>query len=243
VDPAVGYAVVAVATVAIYWVVAHLTPGISAGVTHAPELFVHIETDPTLVYAGAPEAVGASFVMPDDSVVSMPPPPGSCRQWRTWLWPEGAYDGGTTDVRVALRGNSDTTVLIAGLLIHLVERTDPVGHAVQCPVGGVGIMTRSLRADLDLEPCVVSYRDHRGNVAKPFAFTLSRGEVEVFHITAATADRCQWTAELHMIVNGERRTAYLDDDGEPFRTSGIAGLPTSRWSVGQQAWMDADPEG
>ena len=46
-----------------------------------------------------------------------------------------------------------------------------------------------------------------------------------------------------MIVNGERRTAYLDDDGEPFRTSGIAGLPTSRWSVGQQTWMDADSEG
>jgi hypothetical protein len=68
--------------------------------------------------------------------------------------------------------------------------------------------------------------------------TLSPGDVEVFHITASTTRRCRWTAELHITVqtaSHERRTS--DDGGQPFRTSGTEGLPTSVWSVRQETWL------
>jgi hypothetical protein len=236
VDPEVGYVIIAVAGAAICWIVGRLVPGVRAGDAVAPRLFVHAETDPTLIHAGAPDWIGASFVMPGDDLASAPPPSGGGPLWRAWLRPLGAYDGGATKVRVSMHATSDTTVLIDELLVQVIERADPTGHVLQCLVGGACILTRSLQVDLDPEPCVVDHRDEFGDGAEPFAFTLSPGKVEVFHITATTTRRCQWTAELRMLVNGERRTEHLDDDGRPFRTSGIDGLPTSIWSDRDHAW-------
>jgi hypothetical protein len=237
---AISYVVVAVAAAAIGWLVAHLMPGLWRKVTHAPDVFVHIEVDPSRIYAGAPEWVGASFVLPSEAMtlITDRPTDGGCRQWRSWLWPLGAYDADTTEIRVALQGNANTTVLVDGLLIQVIERSDPQGHVLRCPVGGADITVRTLQADLDLEPCIVNYRDDAYQFTKPFAFTLSPGEVEVFHITATTTQRCLWTAELQLVVNGQRRTEYVDDDGQPFRTSGSGELPASVWSVRQHKWLD-----
>jgi hypothetical protein len=237
VDPAFGYVVVAVAGAALSWLVIHLQMGTWARATDAPALVVHTENHPTLVAAGAAGSFRASFVMPSDDAVSVPPPPGGRRQWRTWLRPLGACDGGATDVRVSMWVSSPATVVIDGLLIRVVDWTDPTGHVLQTPAGGAGAPTRSLRVDLDVEPCVVDYRDEFGTSVEPFVITLSPGDVEVFRITASTTRRCRWTAELHIVVNGERRTEHLDDDGRPFRTCGTAGLPTSVWSVRQETWL------
>jgi hypothetical protein len=243
VDPALGYVVVAVAGAALCWVMVHLHLGTWARATDAAGLVVHTENDPTLVAAGAAGSFRASFVMPRDDVASALPPPGGRRQWRAWLRPLGAYDGGATDVRVSVWGSSPATVVIDGLLIQVVERTDPTGHVLQSPAGGAGAPTRSLRVDLDVEPCVVDYHDDLGNLVEPFVITLSPGDVEVFRITASTTRRCRWTAELHVVVNGERRTAHLDDGGQPFRTCGTDGLPTSVWSVRQQTWLTRPTRG
>jgi hypothetical protein len=237
VDPALGYVVVAVAGAALCWVMFHLQLGTWARPTEAPALVVHTENHPALVAVGAAGSFRATFVMPSDDAASGPPPPGGRHQWRAWLRPLDAYDGGATDVRVSVWGSSPATVVIDGLLIQVVERTDPTGHVLQSPAGGPGAPTRSLRVDLDVEPCVVEYRDDAGTSVEPFVMTMSPGDVEVFHITASTTRRCRWTAELHITVNGEPRTAYLDDGGQPFRTSGTEGLPTSVWSVRQETWL------
>lgn len=214
-------------------------PGVWATLANVPELFVHVEANPSVIYAGLPEWIGGAYVVPTELTTSVidRPPHGGCREWRSWLWALGAYDGGNSEVRVTLQGNANNTVLVDGLLIQVIERNDLEGHLLQCPVGGADVRVRSLQADLDLEPCVVNFRDDLGEFSAPFAFTLARGEVEVFHITASTTRRCLWTAELLLIVDGKRRRMYIDDDGQPFRTSGIDGLPTSTWSVRDQDWL------
>jgi len=75
----------------------------------------------------------------------------------------------------------------------------------------------------------VTYGDRHGESGR-FTFTLSRGEVEVFHIRATTSQsRCRWTATLLLIVDGQREMIHVDDDGEAFRTSATNGLPRWAW--------------
>lgn len=146
------------------------------------------------------------------------------------MWPKGAFDGDCTEIRVTLQGAADSTVLVDGLRVMSIERSAPVGNHFLCPVGGADITPRSVVVDLDWNPGVVTYTDDGGDPGGQFTFTLSKGEVEVFHVRAQTTEfRCRWTAELLLIVDGKRQAIFLDDNGEPFRTSATQGLRTWMW--------------
>lgn len=139
-----------------------------------------------------------------------------------------------TVLNVTLQGAADSTVLVDGLSVLVVSQDEPIGNAFVCPVGGASGSARSINVDLERDG-VVTHTADGGEPANKFSFTLTRGEIETFHITArAERARCEWTAELNLIVDGKRRTVYIDDDGQPFRTCGAEGLPqwrgsTNRW--------------
>jgi hypothetical protein len=141
------------------------------------------------------------------------------------------YDRNTTELVVTLQGVADATVLVQGLRVTTLERASVAGIVLQCPVGGASASPRTLLVDLDWEPGVVTYQDRGGDSANPFSFTLTKGEVEGFYVSAtSTRDACCWVAELLLVVNGKRRIIRLDDEGQPFRTSGSQGLPVFTWN-------------
>lgn len=221
------------------WLVMHFAPGVLARLVRRPPVLVHVELDPANMYAGMPNWVGSAWVLPDSiSPESLGvPPTGVCRDWREWMWPMGAYDGWYTELRITLQGNVDSTVLVDGLRVNVLDRGAPSGHCFMCAVGGADIQPRSVNVDLDWSG-VVTYSDSGGDPVGRFTFTLSKGEVETFHVRAeAKAVQCSWTADLLLIVNGERRTVHLDADGEPFRTSATEGLPAWTWYDGAAAWQ------
>ncbi|MCA1702130.1 MAG: hypothetical protein LC808_02215 [Actinobacteria bacterium] len=224
-------------TTVVVWVVNHFLPGVFGALIKRLPVRVHVEVDPANMYAGAPNWVGSSWVLPSalDPEMLGDPPTSVCRDWRPWMWPKGAFDGDYTEIRVTLQGLGESTVLVDGLLVTPIERVQPVGNCFACPVGGADITPRSVVVDLDSDPGVVTYADRDGGTDR-FTFTLSRGEVEVFHIRArANSFRCRWTATLLLIVDGRRQTIHVDDDGEPFRTSATKGLP--RWAWYGDRWQ------
>jgi len=228
----VGVLIGVALTTSVAWLVNHFAPGVFASIVKRPPIRVHIEVDPANMYAGAPNWVGSGWVLPTDVDVDAlgDPPTGICRDWRTWLWPKGAFDADFTEIRVTLQGAADSTVLVDGLRVMSVDRSEPIGNHYLCPVGGADITPRSVVVDLDWDPGVVTYTDDSGEGGEHFSFTLAKGEVEIFHVRAQSTEyRCEWTAELLLIVDGKRQTIYLDDDGQPFRTCASRDLPTWTW--------------
>lgn len=231
-DVSIGVLIGVALTTAVVWLVNHFAPGVFASLIKRPPVRVHIEVDPGNMYAGAPNWVGSGWVLPPevDATALGVPPTNICRDWRPWMWPRGAFDGDYTEIRVTLQGVADSTVLVDGLRVTSIERSEPRGNHFLCPVGGADITPRSIEVDLDWDPGVVTYSDESGEAEGLPTFTLSKGEIEVVHVRAQTTQfRCSWTAELLLIVDGQRETVYLDDDGEPFRTSATGELPTWTW--------------
>lgn len=130
------------------------------------------------------------------------------------------------------QGMAESTVVVDGLQVLAIERVQPVGNCFLCSVGGADITPRTILVKLDSDPSVVTYSDERAGLdGGKFTFTLSKGEIEVFHVRAETTQvRCQWTATLLLIVEGKRQVIHLDDDGEPFRTSATTGLQSWAWT-------------
>lgn len=225
-------------TTIVGWLVSHLAPGVFAALIKRPPVRIHVEVDPANMYAGSPNWVGSSWVLPPELAPDElgNPPTAICRDWRSWMWTKGAFDGDYTEIRVTLQGAAESTVLVDGLRVFAIEHSQPVGNCVACPVGGADITPRSILVDLDWDPGVVTYSDDGGAAGDRFTFALSKGEVESFNIRARTAQfRCRWTATLLLIVDGARQAIHLDDDGEPFRTSATNGLP--RWTWSGDDWM------
>jgi hypothetical protein len=80
---------------------------------------------------------------------------------------------------------------------------------------------------------VVMYRDAGGGYLKSLGFSLKKGEVERIQIEArAAAMVCSWSAELHLLVDGHRRTIEITDAGKPFQTAGIDDLEPYIWDGG-----------
>jgi hypothetical protein len=75
-----------------------------------------------------------------------------------------------------------------------------------------------------------------------FTFKLAPGDIELFRLYA-TAERhyVEWTASLHYLVDGVRKSIELDNGGGPFKTTGIS--PTKRVvdSIGDGRWERATP--
>lgn len=217
----------------IAWAVAYFAPGAWSRLIRRPSVYVHVEKDPAIFYAGGPNWDASLFVLLDlaDPSDVGEPPRGPCRDWRSWLWPIGAYDAERTDLHVTIQGAADSTVLIDGLRVTSISRRPVSGFCLLCPVGGADATPRSVNVDLDWDPGVVTYSDAGGEPTGRFAFTLTKGEVETFHIVATAGQAaCSWVAELFLVVNGRREVVQIDDDGDPFRTSGVGSIPTFVWS-------------
>lgn len=224
------------------WAATHFLPGLWRKVRRVPDLRIFVETDPAIIWAGAPPWVAGNYVVPDTTGLGAPPSEG-CPAWYEWLLNRGAVPGDWTEVEVTFIADSDLTIVVDGLRPKAVKRERPSSwRSLLCAVGGADITPRQIRIDLEtFEQPTVSFYAAGGEPSGPFRLSLAKGEVEKVRLEArAQHNYFEWTTDVLAIVNGKRRVLSITDGGRPFRTCGTDGLPTHVWD-GSGKWQPPLP--
>jgi hypothetical protein len=199
------------------------------------ELFdVHVETDPSIIWAGQPPWVGAAVwlhTIPDE------PPPLACPDWHVWARERAGFDAEQSVLQVTIQARKDTTLLIRGLKVRQketksLEQID--GYILGCPVGGASLEPRRIEVNLDWGggTGTATWLDRGGQPTQPQQLTLSSGEIEQFQIWVTTEEGWhEWWLEL--IVFSEGRNSVFPirpQNNRPFITVGRRNLPGRIWS-------------
>ncbi|MEU0104377.1 helix-turn-helix domain-containing protein [Streptomyces sp. NPDC006251] len=174
------------------------------------------------------------------SRVAPPPPPQDAGAWAA---AHGAVHGGETLVELSVQGRSDTAVVLHALRVRVVGRSAPVqGNAYAMDQGCGGSVTpRHFAVDLDKDrPLAHAIPGSDAGTPIPavrMPYRVSAQDPEVLLVTARTAGcDCRWYLELDWSSQGRRGTVRIDDDGRPFRTSGIEGLPRYMYDTSARQW-------
>ncbi|MFF5964636.1 helix-turn-helix domain-containing protein [Streptomyces collinus] len=182
-----------------------------------------------------------------DYVVARPPgqvaPPPVPQDARVWATSQNAVHGGETLVQLSVQGRTDTAVVLEALRVRVVGRTAPAqGNAYAMGRGCGGAVTpRSFDVNLDKDRPIA--RAVAGNdtgtpiPAVRMPYRVSAQDPEVLLVNARTqACDCRWYLELDWSSQGRTGTVRIDDDGRPFRTSGIKGLPRYVYDTSAREW-------
>ncbi|MEV4949812.1 helix-turn-helix domain-containing protein [Streptomyces sp. NPDC053755] len=183
-----------------------------------------------------------------------PPPPGSADA-RSWAAAQGAVDGGETLVRVSVQGKSAAAVVLQALHVRVVERGAPLPWTAYRMGGGCGgaVTPRRFEVDLDrprpvaraLDGYDASGEEGRTLPAVSFPYAVSAAEPEELLVSAgAVACDCRWYLELEWSSEGRRGTVRIgDEDGAPFRTSGLRGRPVWEYDPVGLRWVRGEVPG
>ncbi|MFI1677187.1 helix-turn-helix domain-containing protein [Streptomyces sp. NPDC020607] len=182
-----------------------------------------------------------------DYVIAKPPsqvpPPPAPQDAAPWAATQKAVHGGETLVQLSVQGRSDTAVLLEALRVRVVGRAAPVeGNAYAMHLGCGGAVTpRTFAVDLDKDRPIA--RAVPGNdtgtpvPAVRMPYRVSAADPEVLLINAGTSScDCRWYLELDWSSQGRKGTVRIDDDGRPFRTSAIKGLPRYGYDTIGRRW-------
>ncbi|GGS92113.1 MULTISPECIES: helix-turn-helix domain-containing protein [Streptomyces] len=171
------------------------------------------------------------------------PPPPAPQDGMPWAAAQGAVHGGETSVRLSVQGRSDTAVVLEALRVRVVGRAGPVrGNAYAMGQGCGGAITpRYFAVDLDKDrPLARAVAGNDSGTPIPavsMPYRVSAKEPEVLLVTAGTkACDCRWYLELDWSSQGRKGTVRIDDEGRPFRTSAIAGLPRYEYDTLGRRW-------
>ncbi|MFD9863547.1 transcriptional regulator [Streptomyces alboflavus] len=182
-----------------------------------------------------------------DYVVAKPPsqvpPPPVPQDAAPWAATQGAVHGGETLVQLSVQGRSDTAVVLEALRVRVVGRTAPVEGNAYAMDGGCGgaVTPRSFAVDLDKDrPLARAVAGNDSGTPIPavrMPYRVSAKDPEVLLVTAATSScDCRWYLELDWSSQGRKGTVRVDDDGRPFRTSAIKGLPRYAYDTVARRW-------
>jgi hypothetical protein len=182
-----------------------------------------------------------------DYVIAKPPsqvpPPPAPQDAAPWAATQSAVHGGETLVQLSVQGRGDTAVVLEALRVRVVGRTAPAeGNAYAMDQGcGGSITPRYFAVDLDKDRPIA--RAVAGNdsgtpiPAVSMPYRVSAKDPEVLLVTAETSScDCRWYLELDWSSQGRKGTVRIDDDGRPFRTSAIEGLPRYTYDTLQRRW-------
>ncbi|WP_031079834.1 transcriptional regulator [Streptomyces sp. NRRL S-118] len=182
-----------------------------------------------------------------DYIIAKPPgqvpPPPAPQDGAPWAATQSAVHGGETLVQLSVQGRTDTAVVLEALRVRVAGRTAPAaGNAYAMDQGcGGSITPRYFTVDLDKDRPIA--RPAAGNdsgtpiPAVRMPFRVSAKDPEVLLVTAATSScDCRWYLELDWSSQGRKGTVRIDDDGRPFRTSAIEGLPRYTYDTLGRRW-------
>ncbi|MDQ0906714.1 hypothetical protein QFZ22_002699 [Streptomyces canus] len=189
-----------------------------------------------------------------DYVIDKPPaqvpPPPTAQDAANWAGTLGAIHGRQTMVQISVQGRNSTAVVLEDLRVRVVSRGTPAkGNAYAMDQGCGGALTpRYFSVDLDKDrPIAHSQSGNDGENVIPavrMPYRVSSEDPEVLLVTAETEGcDCNWYLELDWSSQGRTGTARVDDNGRPFRTTAIKGLPRYWYgtnTAGERAWVDYD---
>ncbi|MFH8239056.1 helix-turn-helix domain-containing protein [Streptomyces sp. NPDC018321] len=178
-----------------------------------------------------------------DKPPSQVPPPPAPQDAAPWAATQNAAHGRETLVQLSVQGRSETAVVLEALRVRVAGRTAPAeGNAYAMDQGCGGSVTpRYFAVDLDKDrPIARAVAGNDSGTPIPavrMPYRVSAKDPEVLLVTAGTSScDCRWYLELDWSSQGRKGTVRIDDDGRPFRTSAIDGLPRYRYDTLDRRW-------
>jgi hypothetical protein len=210
-----------------------------------PVIVEGLSQDPPLRFAVAVDSdaytPGHSFAIQTEPPAGDLPQASSCQDVRRWAIEQGAIDGGRTHLKITIEGLSSSPVLIESMHAIVESRRAPISETViSCLTEGeIGII--GIGFDLDEQPSVARSLPEDGGLGDPYFagsnISVAEGEVLALGVTAFTEQcRCDWRIEVKAVVEGERRTFTLDDNGRPFQTTAVVTLPEHKVAWYGEEW-------
>ncbi|MFD3722270.1 helix-turn-helix domain-containing protein [Streptomyces sp. NPDC058674] len=189
-----------------------------------------------------------------DYVVDRPPaqvpPPPVQQDAGVWAATQDAVHGRQTRVRISLQGRSSTAVVLEALRVRIVSRGNPVAGSAYAMDQGCGsdLTPRRFTVDLDIDRPIASPRDGADSAhtlpAVQFPYRVSAEDPEVLLVAATTQTYdARWYLELDWSSQGRTGTIRIDDNGRPFHTTSIKGMPHYWYGTndaGERAWVPYD---
>ncbi|MEU7038203.1 helix-turn-helix transcriptional regulator [Streptomyces sp. NPDC046237] len=173
------------------------------------------------------------------------PPPPSPQESRRWAAPFDGVAAGRMYLELTATGRTDAAVVITGLHVRVVERSEPLARTVYSMGEGCGGGVTPQTFDIDLDaarPFAKPIAGMDGDLtvpAKDFPFKVSTSDPQVFNLDVHTEGHdVSWYLELEWSDGERREKIVIDDDGKPFRTSAMEGkkvygyrYDTSEWAA------------
>ncbi|MEV0170198.1 helix-turn-helix domain-containing protein [Streptomyces sp. NPDC050803] len=187
-----------------------------------------------------------------DYVIARPPaqvpPPPAPQDAGSWAAAEGAVHGRETMVRISVQGRTSTAVVLEALRVRVVGRSAPAeGNAYAMDQGCGGAVTpRYFDVDLDIDRPLARPVDGNDSgttiPAMRLPYRVSAEDPEVLLVSARTGGcDCRWYLELDWSSQGRTGTVTIGDDGRPFRTTAIEGLPRYGYDTATRQWGPYNP--
>ncbi|MFE7893648.1 hypothetical protein [Streptomyces sp. NPDC057412] len=198
---------------------------------------VHVERDPSVVWAGFPNWIGTAVWLPALPAMA---PPEDPTDWHSWAQSNNGTDAAVTFLRVTITCRESTPVVVNPPKIRrnfLPVGNPPKGVIAVAPTGGASVTPRRIQVNLDMGSA--NWIDDNGRPAESLSLSLEPGESEQFFIFAdASVGRYEWHMDLALIVDGKREILRIDDGGKRFITHGVDGLIDHFWIDDQ--WKTRD---
>ncbi|MFJ3756609.1 hypothetical protein [Streptomyces sp. NPDC090080] len=191
---------------------------------------IHVERNPSIIWAGFPRWIGASVWLP-----SIPgDAPDDPTDWYSWAQQLGGADAYVTVLKITIMSRDSSTVVVDPPKVRrerLPLGDPPKGLIATCPVGGAEMDPKRINVNLAMGTSMWVNPD--GDPIKALSLALSPGDVEQFYLYAvADAGRFKWHLELPVLVDGKRAVIKIDDDAKSFMTYGIEGFNEYLWNGG-----------
>ncbi|MBK3581851.1 transcriptional regulator, partial [Streptomyces sp. MBT65] len=174
----------------------------------------------------------------DKDAAKVPPPPTE-QDAPSWVSALGAVSAGSQFLELTVQGTGKDTVVLQSLNVRVVESGAPVAwNAYAMGYVGVGcgggVPTHSFDVGLDAIRPVATPKS--GQTGLPYK--VSESDPEVLYITAAAASHnVRWYLELAWTSGTRHGVLRIDDQGKPFRTSGMSGRPRYGYSLDESEWV------
>ncbi|MFF6914384.1 helix-turn-helix domain-containing protein [Streptomyces sp. NPDC012466] len=188
----------------------------------------------------------------DKPSAQVPPPPFP-QDAEMWATTQGAVHGRQTKVQISVQGRSSTAVVLKAIHVRVVSRGTPAGGNAYSMGQGCGsdLTPRHFTVNLDEDHPLAQPKDGANGAdgghtipAVRFPYRVSAEDPEVLEVHATTqAYDARWYLELDWSSQGRTGTIRIDDDGSPFHTTSIKGMPHywyGRNDAGKRAWVPLD---
>jgi hypothetical protein len=173
---------------------------------------VHVQTDPAVIWSGLPPWISGRYFF--DYALPADNPPDACVDWSAWSQGRGGRPCGEFELLITIQAKHDVAVVVDTPVVRIVSSRKLDGVTATClAAGGASVTPRRFEVDLDAsDPPMILFVDEGAESSGPVGFSLTKGEVERFHlwVRAEQAHEYKWALHLPLIVNGQEVRMDLD---------------------------------